>query len=94
MAFLTQKQLAEIGFLSLGKNVLLSEKASIYGASRIQIGSNIRIDDFCILSAGEQGICLGNYIHIACYTSLIGKEAITLDDYANLFIARLNLLQQ
>jgi acetyltransferase-like isoleucine patch superfamily enzyme len=84
MAFLTRHQLAEAGFLSLGDNVLISEKASIYGAARIQIGSNVRIDDFAILSAGEQGICLGNYIHVACYTSLIGKAAITLDDYANL----------
>ena len=73
-----------MGFLSLGENVLVSEKASIYGASRIRIGSNVRIDDFCILSAGEQGICLGNFIHVACYTSLIGKEMISLEDYSNL----------
>lgn len=83
-SFLTRKQLSKKGFLSLGTNVLISEKASIYNASKIRIGNNVRIDDFCILSAGEHGICLGNYIHIACYTSLIGKEAITLADYANL----------
>lgn len=84
MSFLTRKQLTEKGFLSLGENVFISEKTSIYGASRIQIGSHVRIDDFCILSAGEDGICLGNYIHIACYTSLIGKARITLADYSNL----------
>jgi len=84
MSFLTPKQLAETGFLSLGESVLISEKASIYGASRIRIGSHVRIDDFCIISAGEDGICLGNHIHIACYTSLIGKAKITLADYANL----------
>jgi len=84
MSFLTQKQLADKQFLSLGNNVLISEKASIYGASRIRIGNNVRIDDFCILSAGEQGICLGNYIHVACYCSLIGKAAISLHDYSNL----------
>lgn len=84
MAFLTRKQLAEVGFLCLGKNVLISEKASVFGASKIRIGRDVRIDDFCILSAGEQGICLGNYIHIACYTSLIGKASITLDDFSNL----------
>ena len=84
MSFLTQQRLAKLGFASLGENVLISEKASIYGAARICIGSNVRIDDFCILSAGEQGISLGNYIHIGCYTSLIGMAAISLDDYANL----------
>ena len=56
MSFLTYKQLSKIGFLSLGENVLLSEKASIYNAPKIHIGSNVRIDDFCILSAGEEGI--------------------------------------
>ena len=84
MPFLTQKQLAEKGFLSLGENVLISEKASIYGPSRIQIGSHVRIDDFCVLSAGEDGIFLGNYIHIACYSSLIGKAAIVLADFSNI----------
>jgi galactoside O-acetyltransferase len=84
MSFLSQEQLAEIGFISFGENVLISEKASIYGANKIRIGSHVRIDDYCILSAGEDGICIGSYIHIACYTSLIGKAKITLTDYSNL----------
>ena len=81
---MTRQQLEKMGFLTMGENVLISRKASIYGASIIRIGNNVRIDDFCILSAGEGGICLGNYIHIACYTSLIGKEKITLSDFSNL----------
>lgn len=84
MAFLTTKQLSEMKFLSIGENVLISERTSIYGASRIRIGNNVRIDDFCILSAGEEGICLGNHVHIGCYTSLIGKSAISLGDFSGL----------
>jgi dTDP-4-amino-4,6-dideoxy-D-glucose acyltransferase len=84
MSFLTQKQIEQFGFLSYGENILISEKASIYGASKISIGSNVRIDDFCILSAGERGIMLGSHIHIACYTSLIGKELISLGDFSNI----------
>ena len=84
MAFLTIKQLSAMGFLSIGENVLISEKTSVYGASRISIGRHVRIDDFCILSAGEKGIHIGNHVHIACYTSLIGKEAISLGDFSNL----------
>jgi galactoside O-acetyltransferase len=34
------------------------------------------------LSAGEKGILLGNHIHIGCYTSLIGREKISLGDYS------------
>lgn len=84
MAFLTQEQLASIGFASFGYNVLISDKASIYGANRIHIGSNVRIDDFCVISAGEGGIELGNYIHIAVYSSLIGAGKITLADFCNI----------
>lgn len=84
MAFLERGRLESIGFASLGDNVLLSDKASIYGANMIHLGNNIRIDDFCVLSAGDGGIYIGNHIHIAVYTSLIGAGRISLDDYCNL----------
>lgn len=84
MVFLTQEQLNAIGFKFLGKDVLISDKASIYNAGAISIGDHTRIDDFCILSAGAGGITLGRYIHIACYCSLIGQGPITLDDFSGL----------
>jgi galactoside O-acetyltransferase len=84
MAFLSASQLSEMGFASLGQNVLISEKASIYGASRIHIGDHVRIDDFSIISAGAGGIWLGSYIHIACFCSLIGQEKIEMEDYSGL----------
>jgi serine acetyltransferase len=49
-SFLSREKLMEIGFKSIGENVLLSSKASIYGPENIEIGNNVRIDDFCILS--------------------------------------------
>jgi len=84
MAFLTTQQLNQMGFASLGQNVLISDKASIYGANLIRIGNNVRIDDFCVLSAGKGGIEIGNYVHIAIYTSLVGAGKITLDDFSNI----------
>lgn len=84
MSFLTPSQLAQIGFKAVGDNVLISSKASIYRPDRISIGSNVRIDDFCVLSAGEGGIVIGSHIHIAVFCSLIGAATITLGDFANL----------
>lgn len=84
MAFLTAKQLVDIGFSSIGENVFISDKASFYGADKINIGSNVRIDDFCVLSAGEGGIEIGNYIHIAVYSSIIGAGKVTLSDFCNI----------
>ena len=80
--FYSQNDLEKIGFKSLGENVLISDKASIYGAENIEIGSNVRIDDFCIISAGAGGIKIGNYIHIACYAHLIGSGEIVLEDHS------------
>lgn len=82
MAFLTEKQLNEMGFAALGHNVQISDKASIYGAHRIKIGNNVRIDDFCVLSAGDGGIEIGNYVHIAVFALLIGAGKITVSDFA------------
>lgn len=84
MAFLTEKELVDLNFKVIGTNVLISDKVSIYNAKNISIGSNVRIDDFCILSAGEMGINIGNYVHIACYVSLIGKELIEVQDYVGI----------
>lgn len=84
MAMLTPQQVEAMGFASVGKNVQISDRASFYGADRIRIGNNVRIDDFCIFSAGQDGINIGNYVHIAAYTSLIGVAEIRLADFAGL----------
>ena len=84
MAWLTQQEIAEMGFASVGKNVLLSNKASYYNCQNIHIGNHVRIDDFCVLSAGIGGINIGNYIHIAVFSSLIGGGNISLADFCNI----------
>lgn len=81
-SFYTENELLKMGFASLGKNVLLSRKSSIYSPSKITIGDNVRIDDFCILSGR---ITLGSYIHIAAYSSLFGgTEGIIMEDFSGL----------
>lgn len=74
----TPEELAAMGFKSLGKGLMISRKASFYGTSRISIGDNVRIDDFCILS-GE--VTLGSHIHISAYAALYGSMGIELEDY-------------
>ncbi|HEY5370239.1 MAG TPA: acyltransferase [Hanamia sp.] len=78
MAFLTREQIDKIGFAKVGHHVFISDKASFYNPSKISMESYIRIDDFCILSAGLGGIELDDYVHIGCYTSLIGEAKIAV----------------
>ena len=81
-SFYNREELEEIGFSSIGSNVLISRKASIFAPELINIGSNVRIDDFCILSGI---VTLGNYIHISAYTALYGSDiGIIVEDYSTI----------
>lgn len=86
MAYLSQEELEKMGFKSLGQQVYISDKASIYNASQISIGSFVRIDDFCLISAGVEGIEIGSYVHISCYACLIGQAKITVNDFVAISI--------
>jgi len=84
MTMLQNNIVHSMGFAAVGNNVLLSDKASIYGIDKISIGSNVRIDDFVVISAGSAGINIGANVHIAVYSLLIGAEKITLSDFSNI----------
>ncbi|CDZ81715.1 putative lipopolysaccharide biosynthesis O-acetyl transferase WbbJ [Candidatus Rubidus massiliensis] len=70
---------------SVGLNVHIHRSVVFFNPKKIFIGSNVRIDCFCLLSAGEEGIFINNYIHIASSTHLFGSGGkIVLEDYCNL----------
>lgn len=79
MGFYKREELEKIGFKSLGENVLISDKCSIYSPEKIEIGNNVRIDDFCILSGD---IKIGNYIHIAAFGAYYGGGGIEIFDFS------------
>ncbi len=80
-SFYTPEELEHLGLMAYGKNVLISRKASIYGAEDISLGDNVRIDDFCILSGHLK---LGSNIHISAYCALYGALGIEMQDYTGL----------
>src|ERR1700691_4018071 len=84
MSFHSAQELAELGLAACGDEVNISTKASLHNAKNIRIGNRVRIDDFCVLSAGEGGIEIGSFIHVAVFSSLIGAGRITLRDFCNL----------
>lgn len=84
MSIYSETELRELGFASLGENVRISRKASFYGTGRISVGSHSRIDDFCVLSAGEGGIMIGRHVHIAAFCSAVGSGHISLGDFCGL----------
>lgn len=80
MAYFTREELKDLGFKSVGNDVKISTKASIYNHDRIAIGDHSRIDDFCLLSGN---INIGRFVHIAAYCNLAGGEqGITMEDFS------------
>ena len=80
--FYSQEELKNLGLKKYGKNVLISRNAMLYTPELLEIGSNVRIDDFCTISGN---IKLGDYIHIAHFVGLYGGEkGIVMDDFSGL----------
>jgi acetyltransferase-like isoleucine patch superfamily enzyme len=80
-SFYSQKELTDIGLKHYGENVLISRFARFYSPEKIEIGNNVRIDDFCILSGN---ITIGSNIHISAYVGMYGAKGIILEDYTGI----------
>jgi galactoside O-acetyltransferase len=84
IGFMTAEEINSIGFAKVGREVLIDRTVLFYGASRISLGSNVRIDAFSVLSAGEGGIKIGSHVHLGVYVFLTGSAPIELQDFSGL----------
>jgi acetyltransferase-like isoleucine patch superfamily enzyme len=82
MGYLSNKEIKKLKFKKIGKNILISDKASIITPSKIEIGDNTRIDDFSLLYGS---ISLGKNVHITPMCLLgAGDVEIFLNDFSTL----------
>lgn len=82
MSYFTSRQLKKMKFKSIGKNVLISKKASIIKPEEINIGDNSRIDDFSLLYGS---INIGRNVHITPMCLIgAGNTNITIGDFCTL----------
>jgi acetyltransferase-like isoleucine patch superfamily enzyme len=80
--YLTEEQLLTIPFKFVGKNVKISDKASIYNPELIEIHDNSRIDDFCVISGK---VFIGKHVHITVFCNVAGgTEGIIFNDFSAL----------
>jgi acetyltransferase-like isoleucine patch superfamily enzyme len=82
MGTLSREQVDQLGLASVGTDVAISDRCSIYGASSISVGDHVRIDDFAILTAREPMI-IGSYVHISAFAFLSGPFGIVIEDFVN-----------
>jgi len=82
MAYLSEYKLLNMGFKSLGRNVKVSEKASVYDCEQIEIGDDSRIDDFCVVSGKVK---IGSNVHITPQCLIAGGEpGLVIKDFVAL----------
>jgi len=82
MAYYRQEQLQHLGFKDIGRNVKISDKASIYNFNQIEIGDNSRIDDFCVISGK---IKIGRNVHITPMCLVAGgEEGVVFEDFTTI----------
>jgi len=82
MAYYTDEQLEQLGFKYIGKNVKVSDKASIYNFEQIELDDNSRIDDFCVVSGKVK---IGKNVHITPMCLVAGGEkGILFEDYTTI----------
>jgi len=82
MAYLSQQQLEALHFCSLGRDVQISERASLYNCEYMEMGDHVRIDDFCVVSGHLK---FGRNIHIAPQCLIAGGDpGIIFEDFSGL----------
>ena len=56
------------------------EFTKLLGIENIEFGQNIIIDDFAFVYATTR-MKIGNYVHIACFASVVGGADLVLEDF-------------
>lgn len=85
MSYLSADELAALRFQACGTNVQIDRTVQIYGAEQISIGNHVRIDAFCLLTAGGDGLSIGSHIHMGAGCYLFGSGGrLELQDFCGL----------
>jgi dTDP-4-amino-4,6-dideoxy-D-glucose acyltransferase len=78
-------ELEAMDFRSIGNNVRIDRSVRLFNTEHISIGNNVRIDCFSLITAGPEGVSLGNRVHIAAGSYVFGSAArVTLDDFSGM----------
>lgn len=66
-----------------GENCYLHETTLVYNPENLKLGSNVRIDAYCVISCGERGfINIGSYTHVSSFSCLFGSYGIDIHDFS------------
>ena len=80
--YFSDKELTGFGFSKLGQNVRISKSTCIHNCENIEIGDNVRIDNFCTIVLSDKAkLTIGNYVHISAYSFINGAADLDIGDF-------------
>ena len=82
--FLKINDLKKIKFKKIGSNAQISKNITIIGEKNISIGSNVRIDDYTVISSREGGLKIGSNVHIGAQSYLGCAGQIVIGNNVNI----------
>lgn len=80
----TPGELRELGVTITSERVWIDRTCRFFGARNIRIGSDVRIDAYCVLSASAAGMDIGNHVHLSVRATILGQGNVTLEDFCGL----------
>lgn len=82
VGYFSNADLLRFNFLKLGQNVQISKTCGIYNCENIEIGDNVRIDNFCtIVLSGTAKLVIGSYVHLSAYNFINGAANLNIGDF-------------
>lgn len=82
--YLSEDDLALLGFKKIGKNIKIARDAIVIGFNNIELGSNIQIDSNVTLAVRQGYLTIGNYIHIGGGSHLSCSGGVRISDFVTI----------
>ena len=80
----TVDELKALGFASLGEDIRVHRTALFWGTGHVHLGSHVRIDAYCVITAGPGEVKMGDYVHIVAGCSIFGGAGVVIEDFSTL----------
>jgi acetyltransferase-like isoleucine patch superfamily enzyme len=79
-----ENELKVLGIKSVGRNVLVSEHATLVGLGNISLGSNVRIDSHVVILAARGILGIGNNVHIEPSASIVAHFPVQIGNFCTI----------
>jgi galactoside O-acetyltransferase len=84
--FLTSAELQACGLSTIGPRTRVSRHALLLRPDRIEIGTDTRIDAFCVVSGSDGGVRIGDHVHLSAHACILGREATVIEDFCTISV--------